>query len=98
MGIQPHSNPNKEEYKYQASVMMNTNSYIKIDFSTFNQQGNKIIINNYCEECKIHMKDFKGYEIINKSLTIVLTDNDNEFKYKDRTTGEMFNENKFATQ
>lgn len=92
------SNPPIEDFPKSAKVLLNGNTeYSTINFFNYVQDGNKIIINQYCIR-NSHWTDFKGYDIVNKKLTITLTDNDNNFIYTDRKSGIEYNSNNIAIQ
>lgn len=95
--------PPVNEYQYQAVVNCGLNSKgsmktVKIDFNSFTQDGNHVIINNYVEEICFPMLSFKGYGEEKEKLIITLTDNAGYFKYTDRQSKEVFNDKMSASQ
>ncbi len=80
--------PPMQEFKYQADVLFNRTDEDcqTIYFSQFKQDDNKILLTKY-SLCGAHWTNFKGYDVINKPLTIIQADNDNQFIYKNRLTG-----------
>jgi hypothetical protein len=92
------SYPPVNSYQYEAYVNHpnDRNTYI-IYFNDFTQEGNQILINNYCEY-QAKMLSFKSYDVFNKEYVVTLTDNGGKFKYIDRKTGTKYNYDVGATQ
>jgi len=90
------STPPTTEYPYSTTITLNNNA-TTIYFVEYQQNGNEITIDRYCQRAW-HWGDFKGYDEVNTPITITLLDNGGKFIYTDRVTDETFNQNKIATQ
>jgi hypothetical protein len=93
-----NNHPSKTTYQYRSEITLTNESQIHVYFNQFTQTDKEVIIMNYAEDNGGSWTSFKGYNIGNKKLIIDLTDNEGKFIYKDRITGQIYNENNIATQ
>ena len=83
-------------YRYEAIIKQNGGSQ-SIFFNDYTKEDDIVIITEYAYG-NLHSTDFVFYDINDKPIEIYLLDNDNQFIYKDRNTGQEYGRTEINTK